>query len=168
MEILKLKDSQFNELLRLCNLYYREAEKCEKSKAYLAGCIMLGATLEAALLAFSYLFSSEIPEELIPKYNGKTKNLLSWDLSQLLKIARKCNWLPARLNVDEDWNHRKAHIGDYVIVLKDIRNLIHAGRYIRDFSNMRITKKRMLLCFETLEIATDYLLKKIYKSIDSH
>ena len=33
----RLKQKQFKEVLRLCNVYYREAQRCKKAKAYLAG-----------------------------------------------------------------------------------------------------------------------------------
>ncbi len=47
-----LTEEQYNEVFRLSRAYYREAHRCRDGKAYLAGCVMMGAALEASLLAF--------------------------------------------------------------------------------------------------------------------
>jgi hypothetical protein len=43
----ELSEEQFMEVLKLADLYCEEAEKCEQSGAFLAGCIMIGAALAA-------------------------------------------------------------------------------------------------------------------------
>jgi rSAM/selenodomain-associated transferase 2 len=47
---LKLTDTQEAELHRLLRFYNREAERCSKARAFLAGCVMAGAELETALM----------------------------------------------------------------------------------------------------------------------
>jgi hypothetical protein len=47
---LELDDNDQAEILRLARFYLNEAKRCEKAKAYLAGCVMLGAALEASLI----------------------------------------------------------------------------------------------------------------------
>ena len=47
MAFTTLTEDEEKELYRLQRYYWQEAIRCEQSKAYLAGCIMLGSTLEA-------------------------------------------------------------------------------------------------------------------------
>jgi hypothetical protein len=166
MKQFELSEDQFQELMRLCLLYRREAKRSMDAKAYLAGCVMIGAALESELLALCNCYPDEIPGELIPKKkNGKPKHILDWTFSQLLRIARERGWLPARLDLTEQWDQKRAHIGDYAIVLKEIRNLVHSSCYISYFPKSRITKRRMEMCFEILEVASDHLQAKLHASI---
>jgi hypothetical protein len=136
------------------------------AKAYLAGCVMIGAALEADLVTMCHCYSDEIRGELVPKdRNGKPKHLLKWTFFQLLRVARECGWLPTRLKLDEDWDQRRAHIGDYAVVLKDMRNLVHASCYLTDFPKSRLTKRRMEMCFEVLEVASNHLQAKLHASL---
>jgi hypothetical protein len=43
MESSVFTEAEFRELWRLQRFYWKEAIRCEKSKAYLAGCVMLGS-----------------------------------------------------------------------------------------------------------------------------
>jgi hypothetical protein len=43
-----LSDDDSKELYRLSRFYWREARRCEKAGAYLAGCVVLGSALETA------------------------------------------------------------------------------------------------------------------------
>lgn len=166
MQPFDLHEHQFQELIRLCRLYRREAERCMEAKSYLAGCVMIGAAFEADLIGMCHCFSDEIPSELIPKRkNGKPKHLLEWSFSQLLRVVRECGWLPSGLSLDDEWNHKKAHVGDYAVLVKRIRNLVHASCYIENFPRSRLTNRRMELCFETLAVASDYLLDKLHASL---
>ena len=141
MKSFELSEEQFQVLMGLCRLYRKEARKCMDAKSYIAGCVMIGAALEADLIAMCECYSDEIPEELIPKQkNGNPKHLSKWSFFELLQVARKCGWLPARIELGDEWDQKKAHIGDYAVALKDIRNLVHASRYIEDFSGSRMTK----------------------------
>jgi hypothetical protein len=45
-----LSKSKIEELRALLLLYYKQAMLCQKSEAYLPGCIMLGSCLETLLL----------------------------------------------------------------------------------------------------------------------
>jgi hypothetical protein len=166
MKQFELTEDQFQELMRLCGLYRREADRSMDAKAYLAGCVMIGAALEADLMAMCNCYSDEIPEQLIPKQrNGNPKHLLDWTFFQLLRVARECGWLPAHLDLRDQWNQKRAHIGDYAIVLKDIRNLLHASCHITDFPKSRVTKRRIEMCFEILEVASNHLQAKLHRSL---
>ena len=166
MKEIELSEDQFQGLMRLGHLYRREATKAIDGKAYLAACVMLGAALEADLLAMCNCYSDEIPGELIPKKkNGKPKHLLDWSFFQLLQVARRCGWLQADLELKDQWNQKCAGIGDWAVVLKDIRNLVHASCKVTKFPNSRITKRRMEMCFEILEVASNHLEAKLHSSL---
>ena len=168
MNACDLTEEQFSELMRLCRLYHREARRCKEAKSYVAGCIMIGALLEANLIGMCHLYPDEIPESLLPKKKKEPKPLLEWTLAELLRIARDCGWLPAGLPLGDKWNRRKAKIGDYAIVLKEYRNLVHPGAYMTVLPKSRITKRRLEFCFEIFEVASDHLQERIHASLRKH
>jgi hypothetical protein len=163
-----LSEEVHTETLRLAGLYRREAKRCRDIKAHFAGCIMLGAALEATLLVFADCYPEEIPtSKAAPRKKNAIKPLADWTLAELLAVAKDLDWLPSGLSLDEDWKHSKAKIGDYAEVVRQIRNLVHPARYAEDFHRKRITKRYFELLFDTINVATDYLLKKIHTSIRS-
>jgi hypothetical protein len=167
MNSIKLSDECFDEILKISQIYYREAQKCNKTKAFLAGCIMIGAALEAILLAFANCYVDEgVKAANVPKEkNGKVKPLIKWSLNNLLKVADECKWLPRGLLDDQYWDQAKAQIGDYCEVTRQIRNFVHPAKYASDKPDKRITKKYLKSLFEIINVTIDYLLKKIYESI---
>ncbi|MGC8893109.1 MAG: hypothetical protein ACP5P6_11000, partial [Candidatus Saccharicenans sp.] len=72
----KYFDKYFNEIIRLSRVYHRQADKCKKSKAWLAGCIMIGAAFEAILIAFANCYIDKtIRAANAPKRKGKVEPL---------------------------------------------------------------------------------------------
>ena len=64
------------EILRIALLYRMEAKKCYSTKAYLAGCIMMGAALEALLLASLNSYPPLILDvKGVPKKDGKIERI---------------------------------------------------------------------------------------------
>jgi hypothetical protein len=167
MKDIELTDEQFQELMRLCSMYKREAEKCKDAKAYLASCVMIGAALEAALIGMCDCYFDEIPVDLIPKERktSKPKHILDWSLFQLLKIARECHWFPVGMTLNDEWDSKKAEVGDWAVVLKEFRNLVHASRYIQDFLRSRVTKRRLETCFDVLDVVISHFQEKLYVSL---
>jgi hypothetical protein len=166
MSDFELDEEQHNEVVRLSRVYYREAQKCKNSKAYLAGCVMMGAALEASLLAFVNCYTDEaLRSPVAPTKKGKTKPLVKWSLAELLAVVKERGWLPFGLSLNEQWAARKAHIGDYAEALRQTRNLVHPIRYALDLPRKRVTKRYLERSFEIFEVATDYLLNKIGESL---
>lgn len=162
-----LTEKQYHELLRLSGLYRKQSDRCADSKAYLAACVMIGSALESDLIAFCHCYSNEIPTDIIPQRKGKPKHLLNWTFFELLRVAKRCAWLPAGLQLEEDWNQRRAKIGDWAEVVRQIRNLVHPGCYVSDYSRQRVTKTRMELCSDVLNTAQHHLLQKLHKSLEA-
>lgn len=159
---LELSDEQEQELRRLFRYYGLEAKRCEKAKAYLAGCVMAAGSMEAALILMVNAFSQDIPA------NAKlpSKRLLKWDLAQLLVVAKMAGWLPAGLDVDNDeWIAQKAQVGDRAEVVRLLRNLLHPGRYVDDHHRQRVTKKYLKFAFDVAIEVVDSLFARIEKSV---
>jgi len=162
----ELSEELYNEVLRRAGIYRRQAEKCLDYKAFLAGCIMIGATFEAVLLAFDNCYPEEaFTSQAAPRRQASVKPLLEWSLADLLAVVKERNWLPSGLSRDDEWDEASAHIGDYSEVIREIRNLVHPARYIVDFPRKRITRRYLESCFEILDVASDYLLEKIVGDI---
>lgn len=153
-----LTDDQVRELGRLSRLYYREAQRCEEGRAYLAGSIVLGSAFEALLMLMVDAHPDEaIQTGKVPTRNKQPRPLIEWDLSQLIAIAKEAGWLPYRLKAGHPWDGRKAKIGDYAEVTRMIRNLVHPGNYAREHSPSRVTAKYLSRQFEIVDLCRDWL-----------
>lgn len=161
-----LTEEQFNELIKLGNMYRREASKCQDAKAYVAGCACTGAALEAMLMAVAHLYGEEIEAAgHAAKHKGEFKPLLRWTLRDLLNTASAMDWLPRGLTDNSPWNSRKAKIGDYVEALRQTRNLIHPARYLEDHSPHRVTRRYQEQYREVLDAAVQHLGTKVKESL---
>ncbi len=161
-----LEERDFEELLRLSRTYHREAVRCEDSKAYIAGCTMAGASLEAALLAMVHLNGDRVAAaRLVPMLKQRPKPLLKWTLAELVRAAREMNWLPSGLQIGGAWNTRHAKVGDYAEALRQVRNLVHPARYLQDHSPSRVTKKYLKGSIEILQVASKYLVANVHASL---
>lgn len=164
-----LSDEEEREIWRLYRFYGREADRCEKAKAYLAGCVMLGSALEALLMLMVNVYDEEaLATGRIPTKRKKPKPLLNWDLGELLRVAKVVGWLPAGLELDEEWNSRKAKVGDHAEVVRIVRNLAHPGRYRKEHFRGRITKKYLEHQFEVVEACREWLTDHNAKSLLAH
>src|SRR5487761_23404 len=132
LQALELGDDQETELRRLLCYYKREAERCKQAKAYLAGCVMAGSELETSLM----LMISAYPDDVLatnafPRRKDGIKPLLEWSLAELIRVAEAADWLPAALEYGkDDWDGKKAKIGDHAEVVRGLRNLAHPARYM--------------------------------------
>lgn len=142
--------------------YERETRACAKARAYYAGCIMLGATLEGSLLAMCDMFQDEAEAAIssLPKEKQPRGHLLRWDLNELIVIARRAGWLPAR---EKERSARK--IGDWVEMLRDLRNLVHPGRHVREYPKLRLRAFVFHNAREVFEAANDWILDRIYRDL---
>ena len=123
--------------------------KCEEAKAFLAGSVMLGSALETLLILMVNCYSEEAERTgVVPKKKGVVKPLMDWTLADLLKVAKAAEWLPSGLNLEDDWDRRKAKIGDYAEVTRMVRNLVHPARYVRDHHRSRVTANYLHRQFE--------------------
>ena len=161
-----LDDETFREFNRLWKYYWREANKCEESKSYLAGCTMLGSSLETMLFLMVDLYPDEAESTgKIPKKNGKIKPFLAWNLGELLRVAKAAGWLSSALDLEDEWDFKKAKIGDYAEIVRMVRNLSHPARYSQDHFGKRITKKYFDRLYEIVDACRKWLLQHVETSI---
>jgi hypothetical protein len=143
--------------------FYRdEAERCKAGGAYLASCVLLASALEAALLAMVECFSQEVAAFA----NRSSARELSrprseWGLSQLLLVARNLGWLPSNRRGKRQVETGAAQVGDYVEVVRVIRNLIHPAIYLREYPGEAITEKHLDISYKVLEVACECLSDRL-------
>lgn len=159
MPIIPLTDEEQKELWRLQRFYWKEAIRCEDAKAYLAGCVMLGSALETILILMIDVHSEEAEKTgMVPIHKGKPKPLLKWELVELLRVVKAAGWLPTALDLNDDWNWRKAKVGDYAEVVRMMRNLAHPARYLKAHTGRRVTSKYLQRQFEVVLACRDWLV----------
>ena len=161
-------DFSLDEQDRIQNLafeYRNEAEKCQSAGAYLSGCILMGSALEALLLTTINCFPQLVLKaKSVPKKNGKIKHFAEWGLADLIKVANELTLLPSGLSPNDDWNTANAQIGDYTDIIRQIRNLVHPGRYLKELGWEKIPKEYLEACFNIVDAASEYLSKVIESS----
>jgi hypothetical protein len=166
---------KFDFLLEILNVYRDQALKCKKVRAYLAGCVFLGSALEAGLLAMTKTSSSQVRRS--QKYLNRPKkdrNVDEWGLFDLLELARELRWIPSELPMGKvarasGISAKKAlangDLGYFADVVREIRNLVHPGVYVREMKNVKITKSYYEFCYEITAHVFDFLRQKLEASI---
>jgi hypothetical protein len=148
------------ELLRLATIYHEQANACRKEGARLASCLMLGATVEAMLIAVINLFSDEVrPVAIEKKLN--LEELLRWDFGKLLDVVKAAKLLPEKLNLHPKMDPRPVKDPVPTDKIREVRNLVHPGRYLRERGGKKITPEELDTLYATCHAAYDYLGKKI-------
>lgn len=149
------------DLFRITTYYWKEARRCEEAGAYLAACVLIGSALEAMLMLVVYVYDGEaLATGKIPTVRGKATELRRLNLTQLLAVAKAANWLPSNEQIDGSTKRKRKrkHVGDLAIVIRDVRNLVHPGRYVSDHYRRRVTKRYSEYLFEVLEVSRDWLV----------
>jgi hypothetical protein len=169
MPFTTLTEVEEREFHRLQRFYWREALRCEEAKAYLAGCVMLGSALETLLAVMVSAFAEEAEHTgKAPTSRGKPKPLLKWKFDELLRVAKAAGWLPSGLDLDDEWNRKKARVGDYAEVVRMVRNLAHPARYAADHHGKRVTGKYLQQQFEIVLACRDWLAARNNRSLIEH
>ena len=167
LKALELTEIQETELRRIFGYYQKETERCRRAKAYLAGCVMAGAELETALILMINAYPDDaMATNKLPRQKKAIKPLLNWNLAELLRVAKAAEWLPSGLEYGkDDWNAKKANVGDYAEVVRDMRNLAHPARYMEDHYKKRVTKKYLDSVLDTINAVSSSLYSRIEKSL---
>jgi hypothetical protein len=128
---------------------------------------MVGAALEALLMALVHVREDEVigcPD--LPQKQGQMKPLLRWELGALLRAANYAGWLPRQIPDDHEFSHKKAAHGDYAKLLHLFRNLVHPNRYLEDFGEMRMKKKRLDFLLDILGYLGEHLAGVAFRPAD--
>ncbi len=163
----ELTENELAEIYRLLRIYIREADRAGKAKAYLAACVMEAAAIEALLISMVAVFLDEALAT--GKYLNRKKHpkpILDLTLAELIAIAKATGWLPAALQHEVDnWSARKAQIGDYAEVAREVRNLLHPGRHVRQWPRRRITPRMLNTIADITDGVRDWLLARVERSL---
>jgi hypothetical protein len=145
-----LSKSEIDELNALLPKYYEQAMLCQKSDAYLPGSIMLGSCLETLLLIIVASFPKEALKTKTAKmYNLHEKKLLKWDFYHLIDVALEAGWLPVAIATANPDDQKNIPLAAYVHVLRRARNLVHAGKYLKELKHKNeITPAYLRSCFK--------------------
>jgi hypothetical protein len=175
-----LSNDQVQELLRIAlRTYHDQAEMCYKAKAYLACCIMAGAVVEAVLTAtVCYLYDDALKTGKAPNYKGdhprkgEIKELLEWQLYDLLAVAKKAKWLPEKLTLEKRIDLREVKTPVSPDSIRKLRNLVHPARYLQDRLGKDYTQNELVTlyatCHEVYTHVQNVLVKHIRKSHPSY
>ena len=163
MQELNLTDDEEKELLRLHRFYEQEVKRCKAGKAYLAGCVMAGASLESALLLMVNIYQDEAAAtKKCSTQKKKVMPLLKWKLFELLRVAKTAGWLPYGLEYGvDDWDHKRAKAGDYAEVARELRNLAHPSVYLESLFRTRMTRKYLQFATDCVGAAVDALFERV-------
>ena len=163
----------FDALVDLMRVYASEAKRCEKQRAYLAGSILYGAALEAALLAMAKCYPSRVRRTQTYQRQNR-RRLDKWSLDLLLKLGRELKWIPSRGPIDEiarrsgiSWDKAwsSGDLGYLADAVREIRDMVHPGRYIRLWKWVKITKGNYEFCDEVVRFVFDYLRAELEQSV---
>lgn len=150
MALEPLSEAQFRRLLDIAVQYRREAKACYQADAPLAACIMMGAALEAALLASVHLCLDAVSRLSTIPHNPIEK----WSLEELLNVARDLGWLSNVVAEGDSPGSFRITLYDYASWLRKVRNRVHPGRHIREDPDSDLTYKDATLAFRVVDVAT--------------
>jgi hypothetical protein len=130
---------------------------------------MLGSALETILILTVNIYAEEAEQTgKVPTKKSQPKPLLEWQFVELLRVAKAACWLPSNLDLQDNWNSKKARIGDYAEVVRQVRNLAHPARSVADHYRCRVTAKYLQRQFEVVLLCRDWLAARNNKSLLEH
>ena len=153
-----------DQLQKIAYRYDREARKCAKARAYLAACILQGAALEALLIAMCLVYPDEVKRTTVyrtRRFRLKRSKALELGLYELVEIAGELGWFPSKIVT---LGRRKTTLAQLAHGVRDIRNLVHAGRWGREFAT-KINKGTYTATKEIFDVAHSWLLHHVEESL---
>lgn len=142
----EVSEDDFKELTKSMNKYCKEAKKCKKAKAYVAGCVMMSMALEASILSLMYALSDQFIDnvEAMAYLHNDKGNIITMNrlqISRLLNIAYECGWVEKAFKKDVQDEEVRARFDEYVEFIKHMRYVILFQRYTSELGNKKIQKK---------------------------
>ena len=172
----KMSESDFDFLQKLMDQYEEEARKCKEAGVPLAGSVMYAAAMEAALLAIAYCDEDGIRGTDTYVKAGEN-DLRKWGLKQLLDLANEMKWLPSNLplgeiarlsGIDPDEALKHGDVAYFADVVREVRDMVHAGRYLRLWSGVEVGKEYVDSVEEYVQIVYDHLYDRLITLIKNN
>lgn len=91
-----------------------------------------------------------------------------------MELGRELKWIPSRIpmgkiarasGISVKSDLANGDLGYFADVVREIRNLVHPGIYVRRMRNVRITESYYQFCYEVEGIVFDYLYRKLENSM---
>jgi hypothetical protein len=159
MAVFQPSDTLTNTLLdEIRKQFFKESELCAQAEAYYAACVMLGATIEAAMLALCHknkekallVATSKLPSKIRPKTGSEPA---TWTFAQLVHVADAAGWLP---------NFQIADMGlsskGLINLTRELRNSVHPGRYIDNKLRIKIAEQDYKDAKAIYQIVKNYVI----------
>lgn len=131
----ELSDEEIADVLR--EQYLSEAHASAVMGAYQAAAAMVGAAMEAVLLARCLRSASTIAEvvaQIDPRERPKRLDPRAWTFANMCRVADTAGWLPDFRANEVDF----VLTGDSLInLVKDLRNMLHPARHLRHAAKQR-------------------------------
>jgi hypothetical protein len=118
---------------------------------------------QGALLAVCSCYPDEVEQYLgkLPATHKLRKTRSQdWVLADLIQVAAALDWLPARTSP-----RARRKIGDWVHLVRELRNLAHPGKHIRDYPGVRVGRAHWSDALTAFTIAHDALLATVNESL---
>lgn len=110
--------------------YEREAENCAGAGAFYAAAVMLGSAAEARLLEAVLRYPKQTQlalEDMKRADKPRNSDPMHWSLEHLVAVAEQAGWISTIEN-----DVVGARVGPWLSSLRNLRNLLHPGRHVRD------------------------------------
>lgn len=150
---------------KLATFYHREAHKCLRGRAYLAACVMQGASLEAILHCMCFLYPADVKKTTVyqrKRFRTKRNKALEFKYYELINIADELLWFPAKRFT---WGKRTTLAG-FAHELRKLRNYVHPGVWAPERpETMKFTKAVYGVAFEIFDVANSWLVHRVHESI---
>jgi hypothetical protein len=138
-----------HELVDLVGDFYREAYRCMDAGAWRGAMILIGATVEAAMLAAIVRLEQSLRRD--GYWPDDKSNPMSWPFSKLVKVSKAAGWLtPVTPSADSE--AVGYDVNDAIRHVETVRNLAaHPGRYARDPAPDFSDVTAMMLVFDLVD-----------------
>jgi hypothetical protein len=87
--------------------------------------------------------------------------LLKWNFNELLDVAYNAGWLPAAAATNDPEELKKIDLASFGHVVRRVRNLVHAAKYLKEMKGKDVTPAFLRSCFKISLGAYDCLVKAL-------
>ena len=124
--------ARFHELIDLSGRLYGEACRCYEAECWRGAVLLIGSTVEAALLGTALCFEPVLRRDgHWPCHNADDPT--SWPLGQLVALAGRAGWLsPFESGSDDDTIGLGNEVSEVIHLVEEVRDLAaHAAACVR-------------------------------------
>lgn len=95
-------------------------------------------------------------------FRGKRNKALEFSLYQLINLAEELKWLPHKRFT---WAGTRATIAGFAHEIRDVRNLVHPGKFARQRDPLKFSRGVHGVVCEVIDVANSWLLGRVEQSL---